>query len=126
MKQFFTITFLLACFSISSQETAFKADKEGSKFTIHTIKYVVSSQEELKAINWNDMKEIFKENKPEEINYLKNQSSEFKALIELIGDIEIDIIEDHFTALVSKVVYQFISFNNDSEYVYRCAQNISL
>ncbi|KGL59561.1 MULTISPECIES: hypothetical protein [unclassified Polaribacter] len=67
MKQFFTTTFLLICFSISSQVASSKVDKEGNKFTVHTIKYNVNSQEDLKGINWNDMKEIFKENKPEDL-----------------------------------------------------------
>jgi hypothetical protein len=92
MKQFFTITFLLACFSISSQETTFKPDKEGSKFTIHTIKYAVSSQEELKAINWNDMKEIFKENKPEDLIEfvfevdLPESKNKFKSSMKVSGE----------------------------------------
>ena len=48
--------------------------------------------------------------KQNEIEYLKKQSSEFRALIELIGDVEVEIIEDYFTALVSQIVYQSISF----------------
>jgi 3-methyladenine DNA glycosylase/8-oxoguanine DNA glycosylase len=47
---------------------------------------------------------------PQAINHLKTVSSEMKALIELIGDIETYSIPDHFTALVSQIVYQSISF----------------
>lgn len=49
-------------------------------------------------------------NKPNEVEYLKNVSSEMKALIDLIGDIEIFKIEDPFEALISQIVYQSISF----------------
>ncbi len=48
--------------------------------------------------------------KKEELEYLKNKSSEMKALIELIGEIETYAITDHFTALVSQIIYQSISF----------------
>ena len=46
----------------------------------------------------------------EAIDYLKNASSEMKALIELIGDVETYSIPDPFTSLVSQIVYQSISF----------------
>lgn len=49
-------------------------------------------------------------NKQKEIEYLKKQSSKFKALIELIGSVEVEIIEDHFTALISQIIYQSISY----------------
>lgn len=45
-----------------------------------------------------------------ELDYLKKASSEMKALIDLIGDVETYYIPDPFTALVSQIVYQFISF----------------
>jgi 3-methyladenine DNA glycosylase/8-oxoguanine DNA glycosylase len=41
--------------------------------------------------------------------YLKEQSSEMKALIELTGPIETFHIEDPFIALISQIVYQSIS-----------------
>ena len=46
----------------------------------------------------------------EAIDYLKKVSSEMKALIELIGEIETYSIPDSFTSLVSQIVYQSISF----------------
>ena len=46
----------------------------------------------------------------EEIEYLSSVSSEMKALIDLIGEVETYYIEDHFTSLVSQIVYQSISF----------------
>lgn len=48
--------------------------------------------------------------KQEELDYLSSRSSEMKALIDLIGEIETYYIEDPFTALVSQIVYQSISF----------------
>jgi 3-methyladenine DNA glycosylase/8-oxoguanine DNA glycosylase len=50
-----------------------------------------------------------------EVEYLKKQSSEFKALIDLLGDVEVEIITDHFTALVSQIVFQSISFKAASK-----------
>lgn len=67
MKQFFTITFLLFYFSIFSQESTFDISKEDKKFTVHSIKFSINSSEELKTINWNDTKETFKGNKPEDL-----------------------------------------------------------
>jgi len=45
-----------------------------------------------------------------EIAYLKSKSSEMKALIELLGEVETYFIEDPFIALVNSIVYQSISF----------------
>ncbi len=47
---------------------------------------------------------------PKVIEYLKNQSSEMKALIDLLGEVETFYIKDPFTALVSQIIYQSISF----------------
>lgn len=47
---------------------------------------------------------------PEELLHLSKASSEMKALIDLIGDVETYYIPDPFTSLVSQIVYQFISF----------------
>lgn len=47
---------------------------------------------------------------PKELDYLSKASSEMKALIDLIGDVETYYIPDPFTSLVSQIVYQFISF----------------
>ncbi len=44
------------------------------------------------------------------LDYLSRKSSEMKALIDLIGDVETYYIEDPFTSLVSHIVYQSISF----------------
>lgn len=44
------------------------------------------------------------------VNYLKEQSSEMKMLIELLGDVETYGIDDPFTALVNQIIYQAISF----------------
>jgi len=46
----------------------------------------------------------------EGIKYLRNKSSEMKALIELLGDIETYYIEDPFTSLINQIMYQSISF----------------
>lgn len=48
--------------------------------------------------------------KPKEIEYLKKQSSEMKALIDLIGEVDTFIIKDPFTCLVAQIVFQSISF----------------
>lgn len=48
--------------------------------------------------------------KASELEYLSKASSEMKALIDLIGEIETYYIPDHFTSLVSQIVYQSISF----------------
>lgn len=48
--------------------------------------------------------------KKEELEYLSSVSSEMKALIDLIGELETYYIPDHFTSLVSQIVYQSISF----------------
>lgn len=45
-----------------------------------------------------------------QIEYLKQQSSEFKALIELIGEVETYAIKDPFTSLINQIIYQSISF----------------
>ncbi len=47
---------------------------------------------------------------PKEVEHLKTQSSEMKALIDLIGEIETFRIKDPFEALISQIVYQSISF----------------
>ena len=47
---------------------------------------------------------------PFELDFLSNASSEMKALIDLIGEVETYCIPDPFTSLVSQIVYQFISF----------------
>ncbi|AIO19132.1 DNA-3-methyladenine glycosylase [Candidatus Izimaplasma bacterium HR1] len=49
-------------------------------------------------------------NKPKEIAYLKNKSSEMKALIDLIEEVETFRFKDPFEALISQIVYQSISF----------------
>lgn len=48
--------------------------------------------------------------KSTEIEYLKKQSSEMKALIDLIGEVETFIIKDHFTCLIAQIVFQSISY----------------
>jgi len=47
---------------------------------------------------------------PSGIEYISNKSSEMKALIDLLGEIETYYIEDPFTALVNQIIYQSISF----------------
>lgn len=67
MKQFLTITFLLFCFSVFSQETTIDTIKDNVKVTVNAMKFSVNSAEELKTINWKEIKDSFKDNKPEEL-----------------------------------------------------------
>lgn len=46
----------------------------------------------------------------EGILYLTKQSSEMKALIDLLGEVETYYILDPFTALINQIIYQSISF----------------
>lgn len=49
-------------------------------------------------------------NKKKEIEYLKSRSSEMKALIDLIEEVETFIIRDPFTCLIAQIVFQSISY----------------
>ncbi|MFY9241928.1 MAG: hypothetical protein WAO74_02760 [Polaribacter sp.] len=68
MKNILTFNLLFLSIITFSQEKSFlsKVTKENS-VTTHSIKYAVNSIEDLKSINWDDAKEMFQKNKPEEI-----------------------------------------------------------
>ena len=94
MKHFFTIVHLIMCLSIFSQETTLKTDRVYDEFKVHSIKYTVNSAEDLKSINWNDVKEIFKENNTEELIELAfeinlpNSKNKYKSSVKAGGKSE--------------------------------------
>lgn len=54
-------------------------------------------------------------NKKTEVEYLKEQSSEMKALIDLIGEVETFHFDDPFEGLIAQIVFQSISFKAASK-----------
>ena len=60
---------------------------------------------------------------PTKVAHLKAKSSEMKALIDLIGPLEVSIVDDPFIALITQVIYQFISFKAANKIVERFYDN---
>lgn len=62
MKKILLILFLFA-FSIAKSQVKPDAELNFTNTTIHSLKFTVDTKEELKKINWNDIKDIFSKNR---------------------------------------------------------------
>lgn len=67
MKSFFSTIFLLFFFSAFSQNSTLDVIDEDANVAVHAMKFSVNSSEAFKTINWKEIKDSFKENKPEEL-----------------------------------------------------------
>lgn len=85
MRKILFITFLFASLFMNAQDKPI-AEMNFTEATVNSLKFSVDSAKELKDINWDDIKEIFSENKPEdlillefEVNYPKNKKEAKKS-----------------------------------------------
>ncbi|APG66244.1 hypothetical protein LPB136_13050 [Tenacibaculum todarodis] len=85
MRKLLFIICLFTSLFVNAQDKPI-AEMNFTEATVNSLKFSVDSAEELKDINWDDIKEIFSENKPEdlillefEVNYPKDKKDAKKS-----------------------------------------------
>ena len=68
MKNIFTlIALFFSLLTFSQKDIVLSKITKDKEFTVHSIKFSVNSSEDLQSINWDDVRDNFKDNKPEEL-----------------------------------------------------------